>query len=74
MEKGRTPVKDNIWCSANTDWVDDNRRMYRCSQCNKRLHPREMYCAGGEFVGYRLPKHKKKGWKIKRAKARKLNR
>jgi len=53
------------WCEAQ-DWVED-QRIYRCSACNKRLYPREVGL--GRF---QLPRHKKKGWKIKRAKARKL--
>ena len=69
MGKGGTQIND--WCDAR-DWVPDNKRIYRCSKCGKRLHPREQYCAGGEFVGYRLREHKKKGHKIKKAKARKL--
>ena len=69
MGKGRSQIDD--WCPAR-DWVDDNQRMYRCSECNKRLFPREEWGMLERFLGYRLPPHKKKGWKIRRAKRRKL--
>ena len=71
MEQGRTPVDD--WCDR-ADWVDDNRSMYRCSKCNKRLFPKEQIGHMGHFEGFKLPSHKTKGLKINRAKARKLNR
>jgi len=63
MGKGGNEID---WCEAR-DWVEDMERYYRCSNCNKRLLPREVGL--GRF---QLPRHKKKGWKIKRAKARKL--
>jgi len=61
------------WCDKR-DWVDDMERKYRCSECNKRLLPREVRSVLERLEGYRLPRHKKKGWKIKRAKARKHGR
>lgn len=69
MDKDRIEV-DN-WCPAR-DLVEDMERYYRCSECNRRLLPRESWGMLERFEGFRLPKHKKKGWKIKRAKARKL--
>jgi len=58
-----------MWCEQR-DWVPDGDRYYRCSSCNKRLWPKETFCVGGEFIGYRLPKHKVKGHKIKAMKAK----
>jgi hypothetical protein len=53
------------------DWVADGDRYYRCSVCNKRLLPKEvMSHFGTEFIGWRLPRHKPKGHKIAKIKAR----
>ncbi len=35
------------------------RRKIRCVVCNRRLLIRTIFCVGGEFVGYRMPPHKK---------------
>jgi hypothetical protein len=57
------------WCEQE-DWVSEGDRVYRCSKCGKRLHPRKMYGTDGELKGWRLPPHKEKGHKIRAAKAR----
>jgi len=57
------------WCDQE-DWVPEGDRIYRCSKCGKRLHPRKMYGPDGELTGWRLPPHKVKGHKIRAAKAR----
>lgn len=59
------------WC-PDISWVDyiSKRVVVRCPTCNKSVLPSERYCVGGEFVGYRIPRHKKKGWKIKQRKER----
>lgn len=56
------------WCDQR-DWVNDGNRIYRCTKCRKRLHPREMW-EEGYFKGWQLPPHKKKGHKIRAAKLR----
>jgi hypothetical protein len=59
-----------------TEWCDQEDRVsrgdsiYRCSKCGKRLHPRKMFGADGQQVGWILPPHKKKGHKIRAIKAR----
>ena len=68
MGKDRTQI--DTWCPA-MDIVYDMEKKHRCSECNKRLLPRELFDDMGYLRGFRLPRHKKKGWKIKRAKARK---
>ena len=72
MGKNRNKINFNMWCNANTDLVEDDQRYYRCSRCNRRLLAREKFDSHGNFLGFKLPIHKKKGWKIKLAKARKL--
>lgn len=57
------------WCHQE-DTVPDGDRIYRCSKCRKRLHPRKILGQEGEVTGFRLPPHKKKGHKIKALKAR----
>lgn len=53
------------------DWVADGNRKYRCSVCNKRLLPKAIHEEFGEgFIGWRLPRHKPKGHKIAKIKAR----
>ncbi|MBN1104919.1 MAG: hypothetical protein JXL84_16005 [Deltaproteobacteria bacterium] len=56
------------WCEQQ-DWVSEGGRVYRCSRCRKRLYPRERY-VDGEFKGWQLPPHKKKGHKIRAARMR----
>jgi len=50
------------WCEYEPDWVDvdSKKRKRRCPICGKRLYPSPKFCVGGEFVGYKLPKHKEK--------------
>ncbi len=59
-------IMENGWCSSE-EIVDDDKK-HRCSVCGRRLKPRET----DEFTYYgnvfRLPPHKKKGYKIKRKK------
>jgi hypothetical protein len=57
------------WCEQE-DWVPDGDRIYRCSKCRKRLHPRKIFADDGEIRGFRLPPHKRKGHKIKALKDR----
>ena len=57
------------WCDQQ-DTVPDGDRIYRCTKCGKRLHPRKMFGIAGELEGWRLPPHKKKGHKIRRIKER----
>jgi hypothetical protein len=56
------------WCDQQ-DIVPDGDRIYRCTKCRKRLHPREIW-EDGRSTGWRLPPHKKKGHKIRAAKLR----
>jgi hypothetical protein len=57
------------WCEYKEDWVKPGilqsreisaRKKYRCPICNKRLYPSIRNCVGGEFVGFKLPRHKAK--------------
>jgi hypothetical protein len=55
--------------SKNGEWCIEGEKVYtdkktRCSECGRRLVPRES--ASGLF--WTLPPHKKKGYKIKRKK------
>jgi hypothetical protein len=59
----------NDWCDQE-DRVPDGDRIYRCSKCRKRLHPRKMFGNDGEVTGFRLPPHKTKGHKIRAHKDR----
>ena len=52
------------WCDQQ-DLVPDENRIYRCSKCGKRLHPRKIFGSDGELAEWRLPPHKKKGHKIR---------
>lgn len=54
-------MKQKEWCEYPQvgDWVK-YKRVIRCPVCRKRLRPRKQFCTGGEFVGWKLPKHKKK--------------
>jgi hypothetical protein len=61
------------WCDQQ-DLVPDEDRIYRCSKCGKRLHPRKIFGSDGELVEWRLPPHKKKGHKIRAIKARQRKR
>ena len=54
--------------------VPDGNRIYRCSKCGKRLHPRKIFEIDGELAGWRLPPHKKKGHKIRAIKDRQRKR
>ena len=64
-------MKKNMddWCEQQ-DVVSDGDRIYRCSKCGKRLHPRKMFGTDGELAGWRLPAHKNKGHKIRAIKER----
>ena len=59
----------NDWCDQQ-DSVPEGERIYRCSKCGKRLHPRKMFGSDGELAGWKLPPHKEKGHKIRAVKAR----
>lgn len=34
--------------------------LIRCGSCSRRLHPKAVYCVGGEFTCFALPRHKTK--------------
>ena len=57
------------WCDQQ-DVVSAGDRIYRCSKCGKRLHPRKIFGSDGELTEWRLPPHKKKGHKIRAIKDR----
>jgi len=57
------------WCDQH-DIVADGDRIYRCSKCGKRLHPRKILGTDGKVTGWSLPPHKKKGHKIRAIKER----
>jgi hypothetical protein len=57
------------WCDQQ-DPVSDGDKIYRCSKCGKRLHPRRIFGSDGEISGWSLPPHKKKGHKIRAKKDR----
>jgi len=59
----------NDWCEQQ-DIVPDGARIYRCSKCGKRLHPRATFSINKEVSGWRLPPHKKKGHIIRAIKLR----
>ncbi len=61
------------WCDQH-DVVSYGDRIYRCSKCGKRLHPRRIFDENGEQAGWRLPPHKEKGHKIKALKKDRLKR
>ena len=52
------------WCNQQ-DIVSDGDKIYRCSKCGKRLHPRRIFDENGDFTGWQLPPHKEKGHKIR---------
>jgi hypothetical protein len=61
------------WCEQR-DYVEDDK-MTRCSVCGRRLKPQETWQMDStenntilHLPEYRLPPHKKKGYKIKRKK------
>jgi hypothetical protein len=54
----------NDWCDQKDD-VADGEKIYRCTKCGKRLHPRKLFNEDGEFAGWQLPPHKEKGHKIR---------
>lgn len=62
--------REITWCSmgpnADSPWINllenDKNKMVRCPKCGKRLKAKPLFCIGGEFVGYKFPKHKNKGW------------
>jgi hypothetical protein len=59
-------IMEDEWCCSKE--IVDTDKITRCSKCGRRLIPRET----DEFTYYgnifRLPPHKKKGYKIKRKK------
>lgn len=56
--------KTDKWCEGGTpprDYVEsDKRRIVRCPVCNRRLMLQQIFCVGGEFVGFKIPPHKAK--------------
>ena len=64
------PTHKDDWtgCTASGMWVEGldkgKPKKVRCPDCRKRLKPLEVYCVGGEWVGYRLPRHKPKGKQV----------
>ena len=52
------------WCSQQ-DVVTDGDKIYRCSKCGKRLHPRRIFDEKGDLSGWQLPPHKEKGHRIR---------
>ena len=61
--------KMDDWCEQQ-DVVPDGDRIYRCSKCGKRLHPRKVFGTDEEPAGWSLPPHKKKGHRIRAVKER----
>lgn len=39
----------------------EKRKKVRCPECKRRLLPYAVHCVGGEFVCWKLPRHKPKG-------------
>lgn len=39
------------WCDQQES-VPDGDRIYRCSKCGKRLHPRKIFGSDGELADY----------------------
>jgi hypothetical protein len=74
-DNGSPSVREtmNDWCDQQ-DSVPDGDRIYRCSKCGKRLHPRQIFGSDGEPAGWRLPPHKKKGHKLRAIKERQSKR
>lgn len=58
--------KNDEWCDSQEIVPDDKKR--RCSKCGRRLTPMETDDFDYHGIIYRLPPHKKKGYKIKRKK------
>jgi len=52
------------WCDQE-DTVPDGDRIYRCSKCRKRLHPRKILGQEGEVTGFRLPRTRKRATRSK---------
>lgn len=49
------------YCKGAGRWVrTDKRKITRCPVCRRRLLSTLVFCVGGEFVGYKVPKHKEK--------------
>jgi hypothetical protein len=59
-------MRENVddWCEQQ-DAVPDGDRIYRGSKCGKRLHPRKMFEADGELVGWRLRNEEIQNNKVK---------
>lgn len=55
--------RDDEWCDKKQFVHDD--KIHRCESCGRRLKPQEI--GECDFI-FRLPRHKKKGYKIKRKK------
>jgi hypothetical protein len=53
------------WCDAKR-YILTNDKIQRCEACGRRLKPQEY--GGPDTIFYRLPPHKKKGYKINRKK------
>jgi len=57
-----------MWCDCQ-DFIQDGKleKKFRCPKCGRRLFLREVFCGGwNELVGYKIPPHKVKGYKIKK--------
>ncbi len=67
MKKVQNKMDSIEYCNGGNEWADPQPKkitIVRCSTCNRRLTVRSIYCVGGEFVGYKIPEHKPKGYKI----------
>lgn len=54
--------KKKVWCVEKDEiipYYPNNKKIARCPRCNKRFLLRSIYCIGGEFVGKKIPPHKK---------------
>jgi len=56
-------MKIDEWCETQDVVLED--KIYRCSSCGRRLKPME---PNNIRIQWKLPPHKKKGYKIKRKK------
>jgi hypothetical protein len=61
VEALKKPAHAHDWeaCDGSYRWVEsDKRKRVRCPVCNRRLLPYAEHCIGGEFISYRIPRHK----------------